>query len=111
MVDFDPGVGVATRTAKGMVDLYVCKFDANGNFVWVQAAGGPGADQGVDVTVTPDGNVWATGVFQATVDFDPGSGTFSISAGSPAATFIWKLDSAGTFIWAGAFKGPNPSNI
>ena len=68
VVDFDPGVGVATRTAKGMVDLYVCKFDANGNFVWVQAAGGPGADQGVDVTVTPDGNVWATGVFQATVE-------------------------------------------
>ena len=51
-------------------------------------------------------NVYTTGRFDNTADFDPGQGTFYLSAlGLYSDIFIQKLDSSGNFIWARSIEG------
>lgn len=38
-VDFDPGTGIFNLTSTGFEDIYVCKLDALGNFVWAKRMG------------------------------------------------------------------------
>ena len=98
-VDFDPGVASFNLTSNGSMDVYVLKLDANGNFVWVKSAGGAEFDYGTGISTGISGNVYVTGVYEETVDFNPGAGTanLTVSGGSPGA-FILQLDTAGNFI-------------
>jgi gliding motility-associated-like protein len=110
-VDFDSGVGVANLTAVGLGDrdAFVCKFDANGNFVWVKQFGeNPGSEEGMAITVDALGNVYTTGMYSNTVDFDPSSGIFnlnSLSAFFHENMYVSKLDTNGNFIFAKQLGG------
>lgn len=107
-VDFDPGIGTTSLTSSGgSYDIYVSKLDSNGNFVWARAMGGISEDIGQAVTVDPLGNVYTTGWFIGTADFDPGTGVFSLtsSGGFASDIFISKLNSNGNFVWAKAAGG------
>lgn len=109
ITDFDPGQGTFTLTnvpvAEG--DAYICKYNSSGGLVWVRQIAGPGAQLGAGIALDPLGNVYATGSFDATTDFDPGPGTFTMSAGTwgTANTFVLKLDGFGNFMWAKKFGG------
>lgn len=50
-------------------------------------------------------NVIVYGNFDGTVDFDPGPGVFNLT-GTNSNDFIYKLDSAGNFVWAVMFSNP-----
>jgi len=108
-VDFDPGVGVYNLTDAGSGDIFILKLDSNGDFVWAKQMGANYGDYGYSITVDNLGNVYTTGAFHLTVDFDPGPGTFNLSAtgGSSGGTdiFILKLNSSGSFIWAKRIGG------
>jgi hypothetical protein len=39
-VDFDPGSGVDNHTSNGNWDVFLCKFDGEGNFTWAKSMGG-----------------------------------------------------------------------
>jgi len=103
--DFDPGPGVYNMTAGGR-DVFVCKIDVSGNFVWAKQMGGTAYEESSAIALDDYGNVHITGHFFQTADFDPGPGTFNMtsSAGQPDI-FVSKLDSAGNFIWAKQFEG------
>ena len=80
-VDFDPGAGTANLTSNGGRDVFVSKLDSSGNYLWAKSWGSA-ADPGLNaddtsrsVAVDSSGNVYTTGYFQRTVDFDPGAGT------------------------------------
>src|SRR5438552_2041239 len=64
--------------------------------------GGPGDDQGTAIAVDAAGNVYATGGFSGTVDFDPGPGVFNLTSAGGYDAFVSKLDGAGNFVWARA---------
>ena len=98
-VDFDPGPDTFNLTSAGGTDIFVSKLDSAGNFVWAKAMGGGGNDEGHDLTVDSAGNVYTTGYFAGTADFDPGPGIFNLT-GVFAEIFVSKLDSAGNFVWA-----------
>lgn len=105
-VDFDPGPGVFNLTATGMYDIYIQKLDPNGNFVWCQSIGGAFIDEGISIAIDGSGNVYTTGYFEGTVDFDAGVGVFNMtSAISDDDIYIQKLDSNGNFIWAKQIGG------
>jgi hypothetical protein len=98
--DFDPGAGTANLTSAGDYDIFIQKLDANGDFIWVKQMGGTGWDTGNSIAVDTSGNVYTTGYFYGTADFDPGAGTTNLTSAGSTDIFIQKLDANGDFLWA-----------
>ena len=68
---------------------------------WAKSIGGSSYYRGSSIKVDASGNVYTTGNFTGTADFDPGSGTFNLTADAAGGDiFISKLDASGNFIWA-----------
>jgi hypothetical protein len=103
VVDFDPGPDSAKLTAVGNLDAFVCKLDSSGNLRWAIQLGGSGADRGEQARVDELGNVYVTGSFSGTVDFDPGPCTASLTAAAGTDAFVAKYDAAGNYSWAMSF--------
>jgi hypothetical protein len=104
--DFDPSGGVFGLTSAGGADIFVSKLDAAGNFVWADALGGTGTDQASAIAVDAAGNVYLTGSFEGTADFDPSAGTFNLTSAGGSDVFVTRLDGAGNLVWADALGGP-----
>ncbi len=98
--DFDPGPGVVQLVSGGSLDAFVWKLNRDGNFVWARRAGSGGRDHGNDLALDGQGNVYTVGYFQGTVDFDPGPGTFPLTAAGTFDVYVSKLDRDGNFLWA-----------
>ncbi len=109
--DFDPGAGVYNLTSAGAVDIFISKLDAAGNFIWARSMGGTGSGWGISIALDGSGNVYTTGYFQGTVDFDPSAGIYNLNSGwlTVIDIFISKLDANGNFLWAGRMGGTNGS--
>ncbi|MEW6467537.1 MAG: SBBP repeat-containing protein, partial [Bacteroidota bacterium] len=108
VVDFDPGPGTYNLTPVGATDIFVSKLDASGNFVWARQLGGPSTDYGYAVTVDASGNVYASGYFTTTADFDPGPSTYNLTSAGAEDIFVSKLNSSGNFLWARRLGGSLP---
>lgn len=104
-VDFDPGLGVSNLTSNGQNDVFVQKLDVLGNLIWVKSFGGSSVDQGLSVLVDSLGNVYTTGRFSGTVDFDPGPGVSNLTSNGHEDRFIHKMDVQGNFVWVKTFWG------
>ena len=106
-VDFDPGVGVFNLTSAGSGDIFISKLDTSGNFVWAKQMGGTAYDKcySIAIDTAGSGDVYTTGVFEGTADFDPGAGTFNLTPAGSSDIFISKLDSSGNFVWAKSLGG------
>jgi len=102
-VDFDPGAGITNLTAVGNRDIFIQKMDANGNFIWAVSMGGTGQDTVLDLVLDATGNVYTTGTFFNTVDFDPGPGTVSHTSAGLTDIFIQKLSPTGDLVWVHSF--------
>ncbi|MGE5461997.1 MAG: SBBP repeat-containing protein, partial [Syntrophothermus sp.] len=104
-VDFDPGAGVFNLTSAGYEDVFVCKLDGSGNFLWAKRVGGTGGDYASGIRVDPNGNVYILGSFKNTADFDPGAGTFNLTSAGADDIFVSRLDGSGNFVWAKRMGG------
>ncbi|QLH34125.1 MAG: SBBP repeat-containing protein [Cyclobacteriaceae bacterium] len=82
--DFDPGAGNFNLTATGL-GSFISKLDADGNFVWAIELDGTQWERGFGIAVDNAGNVYSTGYFDGTVDFDPG--TANLFPLTPVAIF------------------------
>jgi large repetitive protein len=98
--DFDPGAGTFNLVSAGSTDIYISKLDPAGNLLWAKRIGGTGADNGNCVTLDASDAVYVGGGFNATVDFDPGAGTFNLVSSAQYDACIAKLDASGNFVWA-----------
>lgn len=104
--DFDPSIGVYNLTSVDYSNGYVMKIDSAGNFVWAKAfLGGSGIAN--SVTSSDNGNIFVTGRFIGTTDFDPGPETNTQVSLNIDKTdgFIVKLDANGNFIWVKVISG------
>lgn len=106
-VDFDPGPAVYNLVSNGLEDMFILKLDAGGNFIWARSIGGASSDACYKAITDDAGNVYATGYFRSTADFDPGPGVYNLTAAAGTAIFVMKLDDAGNFTWAKAMGGSN----
>jgi hypothetical protein len=66
--DMDPGPGVYNVTPGN--GAYVQKLDAQGNFVWGKVIDGPGFPDIKSMVIDNSGNIYVTGEFRGTNDFD-----------------------------------------
>ena len=110
-VDFDPGTGTSMLTSNGSLDIFVQKLDSSGNFAWAKAFGGTSGDRGISIANDAFGNVYTTGSFYGTADFDPGAGTSMLTSAGGTDSFVQKLDSLGNFGWAKAFGGTSDDGV
>ncbi|MFM2386968.1 MAG: hypothetical protein RL660_1725 [Bacteroidota bacterium] len=101
IADFRPGGGTHYLTSEGESDIFISKLDAQGNFVWAKKIGSTSSDIAYAISTDASGNVYTTGQFNGTVDFDPDSSSFNLDASAGANIFISKLDPSGKFMWAG----------
>ena len=104
-VDFDPGNGAFLMTSEGESDIFILKLDANGQFLWVKGIGGSSFDYANDIKVDANGDLFITGVFKNTVDFDPGSSTHNLTSNGQYDAFVLKMDNNGNHIWSVSYGG------
>jgi gliding motility-associated-like protein len=113
--DFDPGFGVFNLNSSGYFDVFVSKLDNDGNFLWAKKMGGSNQNYGTEVGLDDLGNIYLTGHFRETVDFDPGVGTFNLTSSGDLDVFVTKLDEFGDFVWARKIGGSGsdltPANL
>lgn len=102
IVDFDPGVGTSNLSSAGG-DIFVSKLDASGALVWVKQIGSIGDEIGWAIATDNSSNVYVTGSFIGTVDFDPGAGTASVTSVNANDVFVLKLAANGDFDWVKTF--------
>lgn len=100
-VDFDPGSGFSYLSSKGLDDIYIAKYTPKGELIWAKSIGGASYDQATGLVLDDRDNIYFTGIFRQTVDFDPGMGIFNLTIPSGNyGAFVSKLDASGNFIWA-----------
>lgn len=103
-MDTDPGPDSAIVTSAGAYDFFVGKTDTSGNLAWIRTFGAAKGDQAYDIEADGEGNVYVTGRFLLTVDFDPGEGSYPLTAYN-IDMFVLMLDSSGNFVRAVNFGG------
>jgi len=91
IVDFDPGADNFTMISNGFWDVFIQKLDSAGNFIWAKSMGASSGDEGNSITIDAAGNVYATGYFQWTADFDPGTAVFNLVSNGITDAFVQKL--------------------
>ena len=120
VTDFDPGIGTATlNSISTSWSPFFAKYDSNGNYVWAKGIFGNGTTGNNNndternaICLDISGNVYITGRFYGTADFDPSPGTASLTALITGTTqysdiFFAKYDNNGNYLWAKKIGGPN----
>jgi hypothetical protein len=104
--DFNPGSGTYNMTPAGQDDAYLLKLTTGGVFLWAKQFGGTSWDAGHEVVLDDAGDIYVGGFFHATADFDPGAGTYYLTAEGYDDSFIVKTDPDGNFLWVSQTGGP-----
>ena len=99
-VDFDPGPVVVAYSSIGENDIFLAKYDNNGNYLWAHVFGSVGDDHGNSVSVDTNGDILITGQYSYDVDFDTGPLVYNLKGVFDRDIFICKYNSSGNFIWA-----------
>ena len=94
--------GGTTITNNGSVDMFVIKYDANGNELWGKGFGGTDNDYGQEISIGPSGGVYIAG-FYTSPRLIFGGDTLNSDAGDG---FVLKYDANGNEIWAKNISGP-----
>lgn len=102
-VDFDPGAGTYTLTSSGGRDIFLAKYDSSGAFRWAFKMGGPLSvayeEGGRDIAISGP-NVYLTGNFEGTSDFNPGASVNNLTSNGSLDMFVAKYDTTGSYLWA-----------
>ena len=103
--DFDPGPASVALSSNGLDDAFILKLNAQGDYMWVKQFGSTEGDKPFALEVDRQGNVFSTGEFRGTVDFDPDVAAFPLTSPTTGrCCFISKLDGAGNFVYAKNFQ-------
>ena len=106
--DMDPSPGtsfVITSASPSFPDAYISKLDTNGDFVWAVPLTGLSQKSAAALAFDTAGNIYCSGTYQGTVDFDPTSGTLNLSSKGLDDIFVAKYSSLGLAIWAKSIGG------
>lgn len=97
-LDFDPGNDEFLLTPE-IGDGFLVKLKPDGSFIWAQKFGGEGFELATGMQTLPNGEVYISGNFEGTVDFDPSDEVASITADTnTSGIFLYHVDSDGKFI-------------
>jgi len=98
-------IGGINLVSSGSSDIFLLKYDPNGNLLWAQKAGGNSNDAGISVAVDSGGNAYLLAVIRSTsVIF--GNFSFSVKGTNlDQDIIVAKYGPSGNTIWADQFGG------
>jgi hypothetical protein len=102
-VDFDPNGGSLPLTAVAPGnDVFIQKLDNNGILVWAKSLGTANTFEVHDIAIDASNDIYFTGRFNGTANFDPNGGTFNLTGAGPVVDnyYLCKLTAAGNLGWA-----------
>ena len=102
-IDFDPNSGTSALTSAGDYDIFIWKLDSAGNYINALQFGDDKRQVGESIVIGKNNDVVITGQFYGTTDFDPGSGTNTITSFGQNDIFILSLDVSNNFNWLQTF--------
>ena len=89
-----------TLTGIGNADIFVAKYDSDGNLLWAKRAGGFLYDFGYDMTVDASGNAYIIGNFSDIAVFGTGDpNVTNLSSAGSYDIFVAKYGTSGDFLW------------
>ena len=107
-VDFNPGKGRdKIESFDEHDDIFVTRLRLDGSYKWTRVLSGPGSDAGEAINVDSDGNIFLSGCFSQTVDFDPGRGVDNRTSNGRDDVYVTKLGPDGSYRWTQTFGGPS----
>lgn len=87
-------------------DMFVAKYDANGNYQWMKKAGSTGRDEGLGVKCDASGNVYVCGTYRNGANFDGTILTVPLTGtGYHVGAYLAKYSPSGTLLWVKSFGG------
>ncbi len=108
--EFNPAT-TAHPHANGDLDAFVSKYDSAGNLLWLKTWGGASADASAGLVVDQQNNLHVTGVYSATVNFDPDGAGDTRTANGLWDASITTFDSSGNFQGAQTWGGSGQDGI
>jgi hypothetical protein len=98
-VDFDPGAGNNSITPEGLNAIFLAKYDSLGNYLKVLSLGGvDGWNSSFGMDINDEGDIWVTGIFESTIDFDPGPGEAFRTSNGAADIFLAHYDTEFNYV-------------
>ncbi len=88
--------GTTTVYGRGDNDIWIAKYDSNGNFLWVRTAGSGGRDEAKGIKCDDNGNVYITGLYKNGCKF---GSQYLYAPGSYMQCFIAKYSPSGNLQW------------
>jgi hypothetical protein len=98
--------GGTAITGNGYHDIFIAKYDANGNRQWMKHAGGPGRDEALSIKCNSAGEIYICGMYSDGAVF--GSTTLNTpttATGQYLNAFLAKYSSDGTMQWVESAGG------
>ncbi|MES2591162.1 MAG: SBBP repeat-containing protein [Bacteroidota bacterium] len=93
--------GGTIQLNSGLSDVYLTKYDNAGAHQWTNTIGGPNVDLASCIALDKTGNnVYLTGTFRDTADFNPSASIDTLSSAGNNDVFFAKYTSGGTYVWA-----------
>jgi hypothetical protein len=114
IADFDPSSAETNLTAISSQygDMFIAKYNANGDLLWAKNVGGTGYVN-CSAVVTGGNFIYIAGKYTNTVDFDPSASTSNLTSanGTYEAAYLAKYDLNGNYVISKSIDGETDLKI
>ncbi|MES2764752.1 MAG: SBBP repeat-containing protein [Bacteroidota bacterium] len=98
--------GNTVLNSSGKYDIFIAKYDPEGNVLWAKSAGGSKDDKGLTIGTDENNNVYLTGSFGVgAITFGATTLTNNSTQNHTNDIFIVKYDTSGNAVWATSIGG------
>jgi hypothetical protein len=104
-LDFITGSSTDDLVASQSIAAFVAKFTPTGSYVWAKKTENASFIIFNDLTIDHTGNLYLTGAYQSSTDFDPGIAANTLPLSGNTDAFLVKYNTNGSFIWGKAIQG------
>lgn len=103
--DMDPGPATLPKVPAGSSDIWLSKFDLSGNLMWSNVIGGTDFENVFDLAIDATSNIYLSGIFYGTADFDPSAGNSPLTSLGSGDAYVAKYAPTGALVWAKNWGG------